>query len=273
MSSEKNMQRLVREYIRKVKEKLPEWMKEKNEHKEVLNELEEHIWDKAEDISGVGEPTEQSVRQAIWGLGTPKEIARKYKQRGTPKVFITEELWPYYTKAITIVFALIFILQVINFVFSLIFHGIWSFDLLFFVMSILAAFAIVTFIFVGLSMEGYLPEDFKSKAKIEKEKKAIEKAKVEGKPLHPKTGKPLKPIVKPGEKFAGAIFSFIFAVILILMPIPFIRDNLHTDFLLLLQLAGLFIIGDAVIGPFVLLSQIIFSLFTSKQKHDNPDAT
>ena len=76
MSYDKNMQKLIKEYLRKVKEKLPEWMKEKKEHKEVLNELEEHIWDKAEDISGVGEPTEQSVRQAIWELGTPKEIAQ-----------------------------------------------------------------------------------------------------------------------------------------------------------------------------------------------------
>ena len=38
MSSEKNMQRLIKEFLSKVKEKLPEWMKEKKEHKEVIRE-------------------------------------------------------------------------------------------------------------------------------------------------------------------------------------------------------------------------------------------
>jgi len=247
MSSEKNMQRLVKDYIKQVKEKLPEWMKEKKEHKEVLRELEEHIWDKAEDLSEAREPTEQTVRQAIWELGTPKEIAREYKRRGTPKLYITEELWPYYTKALMVVFAIIFILHVIGFVFSILFSGIWDLQVFNVFTSILAGFAVVTVIFTALSMEGYLPEDFKSESQLKKEKKAIEKAKAEGKPIHPKTGKPMKPIVKPGEKIAGAIFSFVVAVILILMPIPFLKENLHPGFLQLLQIAGLFIIADAVI--------------------------
>ena len=247
MSSEKNMQRLIKEFLSKVKEKLPEWMKEKKEHKEVIRELEEHIWDKAEDLAPNGEPTEQTVRQAIWALGTPKEIAKEYKRRGTPKVYITEELWPYYTKSLIVVFGIIIIAHIVGFVFSVLFAGIFDFNIFNIFTNILAAFAIITIIFVALSMEGYLPEDFKSKVKIEKERKAIEKAKAEGKPLDPKTGKPIKPIVKPGEKIAGAIFGFIFAGVLILMPIPFIRDNVHPQFLMLLQLAGYFIIGDAVI--------------------------
>jgi hypothetical protein len=247
MSENKNMQKLVRDFKRKVKEKLPEWLKEKKEHKEILRELEEHIWDKAEELSPTKTPTERTVREAIWDLGTPKDIAKEYKRRGTPKVYITEEWWHYYTKTLGIVLLLVVIGYVIGFVITL-FRGrageIEAFNIF---TSVLASFSIVTFIFVALSMEGYLPDDFKSKKQLEKDKRKIEKAKAEGKPLHPKTGKPLKPIVKPGEKIAGAIFNFIIGVLFVMIPIPLLRDNLHPNFLILMQIAGLFMIGDGVI--------------------------
>ncbi len=248
MSEDKNMQKLVKDFLRQVKEKLPEWLKEKKEHKDILTQLEEHIWDKAAELSGTGEPNEKSVREAIWALGTPKEIAREYKRRGTPKVYITEELWPYYTKVLGIILVLVVIGYAIGFVIAII-RGDFEQALEVFNIfnSIIVSFAIITIIFVALSMEGYLPEDFKSKKQIEREKQKLEKAKAQGKPISPKTGKPLKPIVKPGQKIAGAIFGFIFATVLIIMPIPFIRDNLHPQFLLLLQLAGLFMILDGVI--------------------------
>ncbi|MCK4381455.1 MAG: hypothetical protein KAW51_09985, partial [Candidatus Lokiarchaeota archaeon] len=165
--SEKDMQNVIKEYLKEVKSKLPEWLKDKKEHKEILAELEEHIWSKAEELSGMGQPTIQSIQMAITHMGKPESIAREYKRRGTPKVYITKEMWPAYLKVLGIVFAVIFgivlISQIIDFVFGNvsigglignIFQGIQ--------IGFLSSFAIISVIFVALSMEGYFPEDFKS---------------------------------------------------------------------------------------------------------------
>ncbi len=40
----------VREYIKEVEKNLPEWLKDKKEHKEILADLEEHIWSKATEV-------------------------------------------------------------------------------------------------------------------------------------------------------------------------------------------------------------------------------
>ena len=76
--SQKNTEYLVKEFLKEVKEKLPGWIRDnKKERKEVLAELEEHIWDKAEELSGTDKPTEQSVRLAISHIGSPSSIARE----------------------------------------------------------------------------------------------------------------------------------------------------------------------------------------------------
>jgi hypothetical protein len=105
--SEKIMEKTIKEYLKEVKAKLPDWLKEKKEHKDILAELEEHIWSKAEELSETGNPTESSVKSAISHMGTPESIAKEYKRRGTPKVYITEEMWPLYTKVLLIVFSVI----------------------------------------------------------------------------------------------------------------------------------------------------------------------
>ena len=95
--NEKVMQKTVKEYLKSVKEKLPDWMKsDRKELQDVLDELEEHIWEKAEELSGYGEPTEDSVRMALAHMGSPVSIAKEYKHRGTPKVYITAEMFPLY---------------------------------------------------------------------------------------------------------------------------------------------------------------------------------
>lgn len=247
MSDEKIMRRDIKEFLRIVKEKLPEWIKEKKEDKEILIELEEHIWDKADELSEQGRATEQSVRLAIAHMGTPQDIAREYKRRGTPKVYISEELWPLYTRWITGVLLVIFILNVVGFVVSIFTGGNAEFGFGL-ITNLLGAFAIVTLIFVGLSMEGYFPEDFKSKSQIEKEAKQLEKAKVKGLPISNTTGKPLKPIVKPGEKIAGGIFNIIFGMIFITQP--FFQDllvQIHPTFLLIVKVWGIFSVVEGAI--------------------------
>ncbi|UCC20175.1 MAG: hypothetical protein JSV62_02510, partial [Promethearchaeota archaeon] len=111
--SEKEMQNIIKEYLKEVKSKLPEWLKDKKEHKEILAELEEHIWSKAEELSGMGQPTLESVQTAISHMGTPESIAKEYKRRGTPKVYITKEMWPLYLRVLGIVFGVIIGLSIL----------------------------------------------------------------------------------------------------------------------------------------------------------------
>ena len=105
--SEKEMRDLIKDYLKEVKSKLPEWLKDKKEHKEILAELEEHIWSKADELSGMGQPTVESVQMAISSMGSPQSIAKEYKRRGTPKVYITKEMWPLYLKVLGVVFAVV----------------------------------------------------------------------------------------------------------------------------------------------------------------------
>jgi len=112
--SQKNMDKMVKDYLKNIKEKLPEWLKEKkDELNDILSEIEEHIWDKAEELSDIGTPTESSIRLALAHMGTPESIAKEYKRRGTPKVYITEELWSLYTRVLGILFAVVVMVYVV----------------------------------------------------------------------------------------------------------------------------------------------------------------
>jgi len=95
----------VREYIKEIGKNLPEWLKNKKEHKEILTDLEEHLWSKAAELSETGQPDEKSVKLAINVMGTPQNIVKEYKRRGEPKYYITKQLWPLYIKALSAVFA------------------------------------------------------------------------------------------------------------------------------------------------------------------------
>ena len=74
--SEKEMESLVKEFLKNVKTKLPDWLKEKKEHKEILAEFEDHIWSKAEELSKTGQPTLETVQVAIDHMGTPENIEK-----------------------------------------------------------------------------------------------------------------------------------------------------------------------------------------------------
>ena len=74
--SEKEMKSLVKDFLKNVKTKLPDWLKEKKEHKEILAELEEHIWSKAEELSRTGQHTLETVQFAIDHMGAPYNIAK-----------------------------------------------------------------------------------------------------------------------------------------------------------------------------------------------------
>ena len=84
----------VQAFLKEVEDKLPGWLKDdKFEKHEVLNELEEHLWDKAEDLAGGEDINEGHIHQAITSMGNPERIGKEYKKRGTPHVYITKEWW------------------------------------------------------------------------------------------------------------------------------------------------------------------------------------
>jgi hypothetical protein len=239
--SEKNMERMVKEFLEEVKKKLPDWLTDKkSDLRDVLEELEDHIWNKAEELSDTGNPTEDSVRLAIAHMGTPESIAKEYKRRGTPKVYITEEMWPLYKKVLITVILIIVALNVIGGVFNLITGDLWgaaeSFSSFY---GIFLAATIITIIFVALSMQGYLPEDFKSKSELRREQRELEIAREKGFPTSPKTGKPLKPFIKPAGEIVGGILGIGFGFFLLIIPIPALVELLNPEFILLLRIIGL----------------------------------
>ncbi|MHA1647826.1 MAG: HAAS signaling domain-containing protein, partial [Promethearchaeota archaeon] len=158
---------LIADYLERVKKKLPSWLREDpDELDDILEELEEHIWDKAQDLAGGPEATlnAMNVQEAIVGMGRPEDIAREYKKRGTPKVFISKEWWPWYTRVLTVVFSALVLINFITLAFSIgkssfgtimgsFIGGIWN--------SALYSGIIVSLVFIALSMQGFLPTDFK----------------------------------------------------------------------------------------------------------------
>ncbi len=173
MSNEKNnysndsdrRQELIKTFLYDVEKKLPFWLKdEKDNISDILEELETHIWDRATELAEGGEPSEEQIELVIDQMGSPSKIAGEYKRRGKPKYFITEELFPIYTKILIIVGAVLVGFNFIGLLFSFIgtttarevfgdfFQGIF--------ISIAITLVLITIQFVYLSKEGYLPEDF-----------------------------------------------------------------------------------------------------------------
>ncbi len=250
--NEKEMANLIKVYLKEVKSKLPEWLKDKKEHKEILAELEEHIWSKAEELSGTGQPTIETVQMAISHMGSPQSIAKEYKRRGTPKVYITKELWPYYLKVLGFVFFVIIGITLVAQIVDLIFGNVDISQLFGNIIQgiqigCLSTFAIITIIFVALSMEGYFPEDFKSKKIREKEKQQVELAREQGIPISEIKKRPVKTYIKPVGVIIGGAIAIMVGIFFIVQPIPAITSLIEPEFLLYLQFAGLFILVEGIL--------------------------
>jgi len=250
--SEKEMKHLIKEFLKEIKSKLPDWLKYKKEDKEILAELEEHIWIKAEELSETGQPTLETVQMAISHMGSPQSIAKEYKRRGIPKVYITQEMWPLYLKVLGIVFAIVIGITLISQILDFIFGNVdfWQlFGNIFQGIQIgcLSTFAIITIIFVVLSMEGYFPEDFKSKKIREKEKQQIELAREQGIPISEIKERPVKPYIKPIGVIIGGLIAIIIGIFFIVQPIPAITSLINLKFLIYLKFAGLFMLVEGIL--------------------------
>jgi hypothetical protein len=155
---------MINNYLIRVYKKLPEWLKLKKEevHK-VLNDLESQILNEARNIAQGQEPSDIDIQQAIFQTGTPESIAKLYKLRGTPKLYITEELFDFYIRSILFFFIIVIFINVIVSIFQFFFEPWWQvLGNMFTGMWIgcLITAIVISIIFVYFSMEGFLPEDF-----------------------------------------------------------------------------------------------------------------
>jgi len=156
--------KVVKNYIAQVKQKLPEWLKWKeDELKNVLGDLEAQLYGEARSISQGEALTDADLQEAIRRMGSPESIAKLYKQRGTPKFYLTQELFNFYLRSLLFFFGIVIFINIIVGVFQFFFRvwwevlggilsGIW--------IGCLIAAIVITIVFVYFSMEGFLPEDF-----------------------------------------------------------------------------------------------------------------
>ncbi|NHI94131.1 MAG: hypothetical protein EAX96_16695 [Candidatus Lokiarchaeota archaeon] len=256
--SESQSKKLVKDFLREVEEKLPGWLKEKeDELKEVLNELEEHVYDKADELNSEnpGLTTIQSVQLAITQMGTPNQIAREYKRRGTPKVYISEELWPTYLTVfkylVVIVISISILVAIIGGITTFITGGDWAGAVLngfsIIMPGVVGIFVVITLVFTYLSMEGYYLEDLKEMFRSEEEKKAYKELQVQiemGLPPKPKEPELIK---SPSELTAGGIVQLIIGFLFIIQPIGGFITLFQPLFLLLVKLGGFVIILEGIL--------------------------
>ena len=157
---------IINSYLTQVFKKLPEWLKlKKEEADKILKDLESQILEEARNIADGQEPTDSHIQQALIQIGAPESIAKLYKRRGTPKLYITEELFDFFLRTMLFFFLIVIGINIIVSVFKFIFQpfnwfltlgemfsGMW--------IGCLITALVITIVFVYFSMEGFLPEDF-----------------------------------------------------------------------------------------------------------------
>ncbi|MFX1554401.1 MAG: hypothetical protein ACFFBV_10790 [Promethearchaeota archaeon] len=155
---------MINTYLSQVRKKFPEWLKPKQEEVDkILKDLENQIFNEARIVSEGQEPTDADIQQALFQIGSPESIAKLYKRRGTPKLYITEELFDFYLRTMFLFFIIVIAITVIVSIFQFflepwwevlggMFTGMW--------IGCLITAIIITVVFVYFSMEGFLPEDF-----------------------------------------------------------------------------------------------------------------
>jgi hypothetical protein len=155
---------IINNYLTQVYKKLPEWLKlKKEEVDKILKDLETQILSEARNIAGNQEPSDVEIQQALLQMSTPESIAKVYKLRGTPKLYITEELFDFYIRTMLFFFIIVISINVIVSIFQFFFQPWWQvLGSMFTGMWIgcLITAIVITILFVYFSMQGFLPEDF-----------------------------------------------------------------------------------------------------------------
>ena len=273
MSDESYGKKLIKEFLNDVEEKLPTWLRNnEDELHDVLDELKEHIEDKIDAILASGEVYLNAVRIAISEMGRPSKIAEEFKRRGTPKYYITKELWPTYLQTFKILCVIVIVINLIVHTIEGIILGLiggdWSQSIVkgfsYSFIGSLCIFVGTTLLFTWLSGEGYFLDDikdlFKSKEELKNKPKyteieqTTESINKEIKKVNPKG------ISKPHDLIIGGSFKLIFGIIAVWQPISQLNVLINSQFLLLLMAIGVFWI---VLGTME-LSQGIFAIWSYK---------
>jgi len=157
---------IIQDYLYSVRKKLPQWLQWKEATvKEILDDLEIKILDEARFIAGGNEPSESDIKLAIQQIGPPESIAKMYRRRGTPKFYLTEELFLFYLRTVLFFLVIIGLINLVIALFQIFIKPWWQ--LIFEALSgvfigFLIEIIVITALFVFFSMEGFLPEDFGS---------------------------------------------------------------------------------------------------------------
>ncbi|MFW9879189.1 MAG: hypothetical protein ACFFG0_39420, partial [Candidatus Thorarchaeota archaeon] len=135
----------------------------KEEVDKILKDLEAQILSLARNIGGSQDPSDVEIQQALMQMSTPESIAKLYKLRGTPKLYITEELFDFYIRTMLFFFIIVIAINIIVSIFQFFFQPWWQvLGSMFTGMWIgcLITAIVITILFVYFSMQGFLPEDF-----------------------------------------------------------------------------------------------------------------
>ena len=113
---------MINSYLIQVRKKLPEWLKlKKVEVEKILRDLEYEILNEAKNIANGQEPTDMDIQQALIQIGSPEGIAKEYKRRGTPRLYITEELLDFYIRTMLFFFLIVIGINILVSIFQFIF--------------------------------------------------------------------------------------------------------------------------------------------------------
>ena len=266
---------LVKRFLDEVTKKLPIWIKtDPEERKDVLEELETHIWDKASELAQSEEPQFQHVQEAIYQMGNPRDIAKEYRKRGTPKFYITEELWPWFYRSLIAVGIIVVFANLLTMAFTIgkdqagqviaeMFEGIF--------IGFAIGFAAISLIFVQLSMHGFLPKDLRD-LRVEKTI-AVKKPKVKVKDKKPK--KPKRVIPSQGAYLFEAIMGLTFGILLLVFPFFNFNEYYAFDMTYLvpwlryfggiLVISGFIRFSQALIGDHLRLQQMFLGVYLVPQ--------
>ena len=159
----------VNEFLTQVKDRMPVWIRWKEkEYKCIIKELELHIWEKAIDNAHGIPPNDSHLQLAIAEMGSPESITSEYVRKSTPKLYITEELLPYYLKSIKnlVITTILLHLFIITWpIFGQFLLPVFTIDIeinpLILYIVAFHIWIILTIIFIIFSTEGYQPSHFK----------------------------------------------------------------------------------------------------------------
>ncbi len=250
---------MIDAFKKEVKKKLPIWLKTKeSELKDFLDELEDHIWDKASELADGADPKLMHVREAIVQMGSPRKIAKEFRTRGTPKFFITEELWPWYYRSLIFAGVVSILVNMITMAFKLgkgdtvtiVGNAFWEIFV-----GFAFAFAGITILFVQLSYQGFLPEDFKRL--VDEDKLQPVKEPRTRRTRRKREKKPKAVLPTSGSYLFEAIVGFVIGGVLIFYPFATINEPFMATYMIgfaeWLKLAG----GAMIIGGIIRFAQAL----------------